>query len=182
MTTKNNSITLNVEDFVPFVGYPNSIEYKNRWVGGEPAVCKYNFKYDDTELERSEIVENLIGVHGARFIAFEFTYFDNKELETSQSFAFNDFLAYIHNPKTDTVDCFDPSRIFFYKIVRNKFILGKSRLSGRSPCFSSMPLIEFLYITVDPIYTRSINSSAIKFKGFFAIRSLVGQENNKVLE
>jgi hypothetical protein len=126
MTIKNNDITFDAEDFVPFVGYPNSLEYKNRWAGGEPMVRHYNFKYDDTELERSSIVENLIDGHGARFVAFEFTYFGKKELDDSQLSAFNNFLDYIHNPKTDTVDCFDPSRIFFHKIVRNKFILGKS--------------------------------------------------------
>ncbi len=125
MTVQNNGITPDVEDFVPFVGYPNSLEYKNRWAGGEPVVCHYNFNYNDVELNRDAVLGGLINEHGARFVAFEFTYFGNKELDDSQSSAFKNFLDYIHNPKTDTIDCFDVPRIFFHKIVRNKFIFGK---------------------------------------------------------
>jgi len=119
--------------------------------------------------------------HGARFIAFEFI-FRPYTSEDNLLPDFNNFIDYILvKPKTDLTGCFDIPLIFFHRIVRNKFIFSKDKFRDSVVCFNSIPLIEFLYITVDSDYTRQKNSSAIKFKGFFAMRSLVGQENNKVV-
>jgi len=177
----NDNIDID-DEFVPFVGRPNSLEYKSR----KPISYDYGRFGDaacwsDWSDDQKEIIDRLVTEHGARFIAFEFI-FRPYPSEDNLLPDFNNFIDYILvKPKTDLTGCFDIPLIFFHRIVRNKFIFSKDKFRDSVVCFNSIPLIEFLYITVDSDYTRQKNSSAIKFKGFFAMRSLVGQENNKVV-